>query len=76
MKPLTAVDFFSGAGGLTEGFAQQGVEVEAALDIWKLALDTHLLNHPSTEVMRRDILEVEPTEVPQADILDRESTVH
>jgi DNA (cytosine-5)-methyltransferase 1 len=69
VKPLTAVDLFSGAGGLTEGFRQQGFEMLLALDNWGLALKSHRLNHSATEILEKDVLEVEPTEIPDADVL-------
>jgi DNA (cytosine-5)-methyltransferase 1 len=69
VRPLTAVDFFSGAGGLTEGFHQQGVEVLYALDTWRLALESHRLNHPRTAVVREDVLDVDLSDVPRADLV-------
>jgi DNA (cytosine-5)-methyltransferase 1 len=69
VRPLTAVDFFSGAGGLTEGFRQQGFEVLYALDTWKLALESHLLNHPETAVSSEDILQVNVAEIPRSDLV-------
>jgi DNA (cytosine-5)-methyltransferase 1 len=69
MKHLTSVDLFSGAGGLTEGFHQAGYEVLASLDNWGPAADTHLRNFPSTEMFHADILEFEPSELPDVDVL-------
>lgn len=69
VRSLTAVDLFCGAGGLTEGFKQVGFEFLAALDNWKPAHETHLLNHPRAEVIRRDILEVEASALPKVDVL-------
>lgn len=42
---LTAVDFFCGAGGFSEGFRQQGFEILMGVDYWKPAIDSHNLNH-------------------------------
>ena len=69
MKRLTSVDLFSGAGGLTEGFHQAGYEVLASLDNWGPAADTHLRNFPGTEMFHADILEFEPSELPDVDVL-------
>ena len=45
MKNLKAVDFFSGAGGMSCGFAQAGVEILAGIDIEKQFEETYLANH-------------------------------
>lgn len=67
--PLRVVDLFCGAGGLTEGFRQMGFDVEAALDNWKPAVETHRINHPSTVVHHADILEFEPADLDRPDVL-------
>lgn len=43
MTRLTAVDFFCGAGGFSEGFRQMGIELIYGYDQWKPAVDTY--NH-------------------------------
>jgi len=43
----TFIDLFSGAGGLSEGFARAGFRPVAVLDSDPVALKTHLLNHPA-----------------------------
>ena len=43
----TAVDFFSGAGGLSEGLIRAGFRVLLALDSDPMALRTYALNHPA-----------------------------
>ncbi len=45
-----AVDFFCGGGGFSEGFRQAGIDVIAAFDLWKIAVDTHNGNHPDCNV--------------------------
>lgn len=42
---LRVVDFFSGAGGFSEGFRQQGFDVVMGVDYWQPAIDSHNLNH-------------------------------
>ena len=44
-KRLTIIDFFSGAGGFSEGFRQQGYDVVKGIDYWEPAVKTHNLNH-------------------------------
>jgi DNA (cytosine-5)-methyltransferase 1 len=41
---ITAVDLFSGCGGLSLGFQQAGVEILAAIDNWNIALDVYQEN--------------------------------
>uniref|UniRef100_A0AB33L2L2 DNA (cytosine-5-)-methyltransferase n=1 Tax=Tenacibaculum sp. Pbs-1 TaxID=3238748 RepID=A0AB33L2L2_9FLAO len=43
MSKLTAIDFFCGAGGFSEGFRQMGIELLYGYDHWKPAVDTY--NH-------------------------------
>jgi DNA (cytosine-5)-methyltransferase 1 len=44
-KALTVIDFFSGAGGFSEGFRQQGFTMVKGIDFWEPAVKTHNLNH-------------------------------
>ena len=69
MRPLTSVDLFSGAGGLTEGFHQAGFQVLASLDNWRPAAETHTKNFPRTKMFHADILEFDPAELPEVDVL-------
>jgi DNA (cytosine-5)-methyltransferase 1 len=41
---ITAVDLFSGCGGLSLGFQQAGIEILAAIDNWNIALDVYREN--------------------------------
>jgi DNA (cytosine-5)-methyltransferase 1 len=62
----TAVDFFSGAGGLSEGLVRAGFRVLLALDSDPMALRTYALNHPTVPVERvlcRDIRTLRPGEL-------------
>jgi DNA (cytosine-5)-methyltransferase 1 len=49
MKPqenkIRVVDFFSGAGGWSEGLRQQGFKIVMGFDNWAPAVKTHNLNH-------------------------------
>jgi len=46
---LELYEYFSGAGGFSTGAAQAGCRVVYVCDSDPLALETHRLNHPSTE---------------------------
>lgn len=48
-KPIRALVLFSGAGGSSWGARQAGIEVVAAIDLWKVAGETHKANFPETE---------------------------
>lgn len=45
---ITAIDLFSGCGGLSLGFQKAGIEIVAAMDNWNIALDIYQENfeHP------------------------------
>ncbi|PLS75752.1 MAG: hypothetical protein CYG61_05455 [Actinobacteria bacterium] len=47
---LQAIDLFSGAGGLTQGFRAAGFDVTLALDNDPESCETYLLNHPDVDV--------------------------
>ena len=42
---IRVVDFFSGAGGWSEGLRQQGFRTVMAIDNWAPAVETHNINH-------------------------------
>lgn len=70
----TVADFFCGAGGFSEGFHQAGFDVIFSLDNWKLAIETHKLNHPRCNSVVKNILELNTPEkidevVPDTDII-------
>jgi DNA (cytosine-5)-methyltransferase 1 len=62
-KRLTAVDLFSGCGGLSCGLKLAGFEVLAAVEIDKKAQATYKLNHPSVRLYEDDIRKIDPTQV-------------
>ena len=51
----TAVDLFSGCGGLSTGLESAGFSVVAAVENDHLAADCYKLNHPRTLVLQTDI---------------------
>ena len=60
---LTAVDLFSGAGGLTLGLKQAGFKVLAGIEIEKVPAATFRLNHPDVYCFNKDIREVGAVEL-------------
>jgi len=68
MRP-TVVDLFCGAGGFSLGFEMAGFEVIYGLDSWEVACETFRQNFPRAEVMCADALQVDPGEIPDADVI-------
>ena len=62
-KTPTAIDLFSGAGGLSEGLRQAGFRVVAAVEVDSLAASTYKLNHPTVELIAQDITKVSVADV-------------
>lgn len=63
MDKYKAIDLFAGCGGLSEGMRRSGFDVMVAIEIDENAASTYKMNHPDTEVLQRDIREVEGKEV-------------
>lgn len=55
------IDFFSGAGGFSEGFRQAGFKIILGIDKWKSAIDTFNLNF-DLSCDPKDILDFSSTE--------------
>jgi DNA (cytosine-5)-methyltransferase 1 len=52
---LKAIDFFCGAGGMTEGFEKTGIRVLAGVDIDHNCKETYEKNHPNSLFIESDI---------------------
>ena len=65
MRKLTAIDLFSGCGGLTLGLKQAGFRVLAAIEIEKTAFDTYETNHKEVLIKNQNI-----RKVPAYDLMD------
>jgi len=57
-RKLTAIDLFSGCGGLTQGLRKAGFEVLGAIENDEKAAATYSLNHPSVHLWVDDIRNV------------------
>ena len=56
----TAIDLFSGCGGLSVGLRQAGFDVIAAVENEPLACETYRLNHKQTLLLDKDITKIRP----------------
>ena len=59
IKP-TAIDLFSGCGGLTLGLKQSGFNVLAAIEVDESAADAYSANHSEVMLFEADIRDIEP----------------
>ena len=67
---ITITDIFAGAGGSSTGAASvPGVDVKIAANHWKLAVEVHNENHPTTEHACVDLHMEDPRNFPRTDIL-------
>lgn len=60
MGDLTAIDLFSGAGGLSLGLKLGGFKVLAAVEYNEAAARTYALNHVDTKIYKSDIRDINP----------------
>ena len=58
ITPLSTIDLFCGAGGITQGFHQAGYHCLYANDLMPEAIDTFRQNHPTTRAECRPIEDV------------------
>jgi len=56
---IKAIDFFCGAGGLTRGLLDAGIEVLAGVDIDERLRRTYETNNVPSQFMRKDIKEID-----------------
>lgn len=63
MKKFTAIDLFSGCGGLTLGLKQAGFRVMGAVEIDSLAAETYRKNHREVKVWDKDIRKITSGEI-------------
>lgn len=62
-QQFTAIDLFSGAGGLTVGLKRAGFKVIGAVDIDSLSVKTYKANHRRVKVWEADIRDLDPSEI-------------
>jgi DNA (cytosine-5)-methyltransferase 1 len=62
MGKRTAIDLFSGAGGLTQGLKQAGFDVVGAVESHSTYAESYLFNHPTTNLKTIDITQLDPSE--------------
>lgn len=65
LPPLSAVDLFSGCGGLSRGLKDAGFQVFAAVEINQKAQETYRLNHPDVHLYGEDIRKLDPLNILQ-----------
>ena len=63
---FTAIDLFSGAGGLTVGLKKAGFRVVAAAEIDEDSVNTYRANHPEVRVFHEDIRKVQGHDILEA----------
>lgn len=60
MATFTAIDLFSGCGGMTQGLKDAGFEVLGAVEIDHQSVETYTANHQEVPVWITDIRELHP----------------
>lgn len=63
VEKLIAIDLFAGCGGLSKGLTDAGFDVRAAVEIDAVAAQTYRKNHPQTALIKRDICNVNASEL-------------
>lgn len=69
MGEVSYVDLFCGGGGLSEGFRRAGFKPVLGIDKKPKMLTAYRANHPEAEVWERDVLDIDPEELPETDII-------
>ncbi len=62
-KIYTAIDLFSGAGGLHIGFENAGFEIKLCIDNNDIVEKTHKRNFPNIPIINRDINQIPTSEI-------------
>jgi len=62
-NPLKAIDFFCGAGGMTRGMKDAGIEVIAGIDNDATCQQTYEINNHPSKFIEYDINSLEPSEL-------------
>src|ERR1700679_2236767 len=62
-RKLSSIDLFSGAGGITEGFREEGYKCLYANDLMPEAMETFNLNHPEAITDCRKIELIDPAQI-------------
>jgi DNA (cytosine-5)-methyltransferase 1 len=60
---MNVIDLYSGAGGLSLGFLEEGFNIIAGIDKWDEAIDTYRYNHSSVG-LSKDIKEISTDDLP------------
>mgnify|MGYP004717963883 CR=1 FL=1 len=68
---LTAIDLFSGCGGLTCGLKQAGFQVVSAVEIDGKAQETYAGNHPDVNLYKADIKKLDAASIRLENNLDK-----
>lgn len=63
MMMFTAVDLFSGAGGLSYGLTQEGFQVRVAVEVDPVTAQSYSLNHAATAVLVQDVRQVKGPQI-------------
>lgn len=72
----TLIDLFSGCGGVTQGFKNQGYKALAAVELDPIIAQTYRQNHPDVVLYEKDIRKIDPAEVKaKINIKENELTV-
>jgi DNA (cytosine-5)-methyltransferase 1 len=71
LSQLTALDLFSGAGGMTSGLKAAGFRVLAGIEVDSVAAETFQVNHPDIPVIQADIREIQPAEALQVNRFEK-----
>lgn len=67
----TAVDLFSGSGAATEALKRRHFRVVAAVDNDPVACATYRANHPTVNLIEKDVREVNPAEIRRRNLRGR-----